>query len=92
MTGAAGHALGSVQGDAGLHLDDAGGDLDQAQPQGVELGAPPRRAFGQGGAQGPHRPVGAGVQEQPELIGGGAGAGGAVGGEVAFHALIWFSA
>ena len=30
--------------------------------------------FLQGGAQGPHQPVGTGVQEQPELVGGGAGA------------------
>ena len=34
-----------VQGDAGFHLDDAGGDLDQAQAQRVELGAPPGRAL-----------------------------------------------
>ena len=26
--------------DLGFHLDDAGGDLDQAQPEGVELGDP----------------------------------------------------
>ncbi len=31
--------------DPGLHLDDAGGDLDEAQAQGVELGAPPGCAF-----------------------------------------------
>jgi hypothetical protein len=33
-----------VDGYPGLHLDDTGGDLDEAQAQGVELGAPPWRA------------------------------------------------
>ena len=59
-----------MDGDPGLHLDDAGGDLDEAQAQGVELGAPPRRSARQRRAQGPHQPVGVGVQEQAQLVGG----------------------
>src|SRR5512147_1963859 len=31
--------------DLGFHLDDAGGDLDQPQPQRVELGDPPGRGW-----------------------------------------------
>jgi hypothetical protein len=64
--------------DPRLHLDDAGGDFDEAQAQRVELGAPPHRALRHRVAQAPHQPVGAGVQEQPKLIGGGLGAGGAI--------------
>jgi len=52
-----------------LHFDHASGDLDEAQAQGVELRDAPHRAFGHRLAQTPHQPVGAGVQEQPELIG-----------------------
>ena len=36
-----------VQHDAGFQLDDAGGDLDQAQAEGVELGRAPGRSFRQ---------------------------------------------
>jgi hypothetical protein len=50
--GGCGTGARQVQGDAGLHLDDAGGDLHDAQAQGVELGAPPGRALRQGGTQG----------------------------------------
>ena len=35
-----------VKPDLGLQLDHARSDLDQAKAQGVELGNPPRRAFG----------------------------------------------
>ncbi len=59
-----------MDGDPGFHLGDAGGDLDEAQAQGVELGAPPRRSARQRRAQGPHQPVGVGVQEQAQLVGG----------------------
>ena len=38
-------------------------------------------------AQAPHQPVGAGVQEQPELVGGGLGARGAVGGQMRLPGL-----
>ena len=62
-----------------LHLDDAGGDLDEPQAQRVELRDAPRRAPGHRHAQTPHEPVGAGVQEQPELVGRGLRARGAVG-------------
>lgn len=58
------------------------GDLDEAQSQRVELGDCKARAFRHRGAQAPHKPVGAGMQEQPELVGRRSCAGGAVGGEV----------
>jgi len=61
-----------------LHFDDASGDFDKAQPQGAELGDAPHRSFRHRGAQAPHQPVGAGVQEQPKLIGRGLRAGGAI--------------
>ncbi len=35
-----------VDGDPGLHLDDAGGDLDEPQAQRVELGAAQGERFG----------------------------------------------
>ena len=35
-----------VHADHRFHFDDAGGDLDEAQAQGVELGDAPHRAFG----------------------------------------------
>ena len=50
--------------DQGLQLGDAGGDLDEAQAQGVELDGAPYRAFRHGGAQAPHEPVGTGMKEQ----------------------------
>jgi hypothetical protein len=75
--------------DVGLafHLDDAGGDLDQVQPERVELVDPPGRASGHQYPQAPQQPIRAGVQEQPELVGGGLGTRGAVGGEVGFPGL-----
>ena len=57
-----------------LHLDDAGGDLDEAQAQRIELGDAPNRTFRHRHAQAPHQPVRAGVEEQPKLIGRGLGA------------------
>ena len=68
--------------DLGLQLDHTRGDLDQAKAQGVELRHPPRRAFGHQRAQAPHQPIRAGMQKQPELVGGCLGAGGAIGGKV----------
>ena len=61
-----------------LHFDDAGGDLDEAQAQGVELGDAPRRALRHRDAKPPHQPIGAGVEEETELIGRRLGAGRAV--------------
>lgn len=71
-----------VQADLGFHLDHARGDLDEAQSQRVELGDCEARAFRHRGAQAPHEPVGAGMQEEPELVGRSSCAGGAVGGEM----------
>jgi hypothetical protein len=59
-----------------LHLDDAGGELDEPQAQSVELA--PHRTPGRRCAQAPHDPIGAGVQEQPKLIGRGLCAGRAI--------------
>ena len=61
-----------------FHLDDARGDFDQAQAQRVELRDTPHRTFGHRLAQAPHQPVGAGVQEQAQLVGRGPRARGAV--------------
>ena len=61
-----------------LHLDDAGGDLDEAQAQGVELSDAPHRTLGHGHAKPPYQPIGAGVEEETELIGGRLRAGRAV--------------
>jgi len=71
-----------VQADLRLHLDHPRGDLDEAQSQRVELGDGKARALRHRGAQAPHQPVGAGVQEQPELVGRSSCARGAVGGEM----------
>ena len=49
----------------GLQLGDAGGDLDEAQAQGVELDGAPDGSFRHRGAQAPHQPVGTGMEEQP---------------------------
>ena len=68
-----------VNPDHRFHLDNAGGDLDEPEPQRVELRDAPHRTLWHRHAQAPHEPVGAGVQEQPELVGRGLGAGGAVG-------------
>lgn len=73
--------------DPGFHLDDAGGTFDQAQPEGVELGDPPGGAPRHQRPQAPEQPVGAGVEEQPELVGGGLGARGAIGSEMRFPGL-----
>jgi hypothetical protein len=70
-----------------FQLDDAGGDLDQAQSQGVELHDTPGGALGHQPAQRPQQPISAGVQEEAELIGLGLGAGGAVGGKVVLPRL-----
>jgi hypothetical protein len=66
---------------------DAGGELQGAQTKGVELRHAPGGALRHEAAQRPQRPVGAGVQQQAEPVGGGAAARGALGGEVALPGL-----
>ena len=68
-------------------LDDAGADLEQARPEGRELGPGERHPAGHGIAQGEHQPVGRGVQDEAELVGDRALAGGPVGGELALVQL-----
>jgi len=53
----------------GFQLDDAGGDLDEAQSQGVELHDAPRGALWHHPAQRPQQPISAGVEEETELVG-----------------------
>ena len=60
--------LGEVQPDLGEELPDPAADLEEAQPEGVELHAG-HAAPDQPAAQGIEQPVGGGVQEQPELVG-----------------------
>lgn len=55
--------------DPGLLLDDGGGQLDEVQPQRVELGAAPWGFPWTGGAQFPPEPVGAAMQHQAHLVG-----------------------
>ena len=73
--------------DAGGPLDDAGSDLEQARPEGTELGPGERHPSRHGIAQGEHQPVGRGVQDEAELVGDRALAGGPVGGELALVQL-----
>ena len=68
--------------DTGGGLAHAGGQLDQAQLQRGEAGALQPAGRRDGVAQEPQQPVGPGVQDQPQLVGIGAGAGGAVGVEL----------
>ena len=68
-------------------LHDAGADLEQARPEGRELGPGERHPAGHGIAQGEHQPVGRGVQDEAELVGERALAGGPVGGELALVQL-----
>ena len=56
---------GPLNTDQGLQLGDAGGDLDEAQAQCIELDGAPDGSFRHGGAQAPHEPVGTGMEEQP---------------------------
>ena len=59
---------GQMQADLGFHFDDADGDLDEAQTQGVKLGGSEARTPGHGGAQPPHQPVRSGVQDKAKLV------------------------
>ena len=76
-----------VDADAGGRLDDAGADLEQARPEGRELGPGERHPAGHGIAEGEHQPVGRGVQDEAELVGERALAGGAVRRELALVQL-----
>ena len=68
--------------DPGLHLDDPGGDLDQREADRVELSGAPERGLGGQATQRVQEPVGRGVDQQTELVRGGAGARRPVRGEV----------
>ncbi len=68
-------------------LGDAPGDLEQAQPQGGELGRGERLGFGDGVAHRQHEPAGGGVQHEADLVGECGPADGAVGGELALVEL-----
>ena len=70
--------------DPGDHLGDAGGHFDQPESDGVELSGPPDRSFGREVTHAVHQPVGGGVDQQSELIGGGFGARCAIGSQVQF--------
>jgi hypothetical protein len=63
-----------MQPDLGFQFDNARRDLNQSKAQRIKLRDPPGRALWHGGAQGPEQPVGPGMQEQAELIGGRFGA------------------
>src|ERR1700675_2654169 len=54
--------------DAGDHLGDAAGDLDQAEPDRIELGIAPERVPGREAAQAQQQPIGSGVDQQSELV------------------------
>ena len=85
--GGVGTGRGEVDADARGPLDDAGADLEQAFPEGRELGPGERPPSRHGIAQGEHQPVGRGVQDEAELVGDRALAGGPVGGELALVQL-----
>ena len=61
---------------------DAGGDLQEPEPDGGELGLGEGMGLGDGVAHGEDQPIGGGVQDEPHLVGGGGPAAGAVGGEL----------
>ena len=68
--------------DAGDEFSNPGGDLDEGEAQSVELGVAPKRGLRRQAAQGVQEPVGGGMDQEPELIGGRLGARRSVGGEV----------
>ena len=63
-------------------------DLEQAHPQGRELGGRERMRLGDGVAQSQQQPVGSGVQHETHLIGECRATTGAVGGKLAL-VLVW---
>ena len=64
--------------DPGDHLGDPGGNFDQRQTNRVELGGAPERGLRRQTTQRVQEPVGGGVDQQAELIGRRAGAGGPI--------------
>jgi len=66
---------GQADAKAGCGLDDADDDLDEALLRSDELGSAQSRALGDRPADGPREPVGCGVQDEPDLVCLGAGAG-----------------
>ena len=81
--------IGRRQGDAhaGFEFRDAHGDFEKRPAQRFESGLAPQRAAGRGLAEPVQQPVGAGVQEESELVGFPAVAGGAIGLGVEFVVL-----
>ena len=63
-------------------LGDAGGDLQEPEPDRRELGLGESMCLGNGIAHGEDQPIGGGVKDEPHLVGGGGSAAGAVGGEL----------
>jgi hypothetical protein len=74
---------GESDADASGGLGDACCDLQQAHPQGGELGGGERMRRGDGVAHRQHQPIGGGVQHETHLIGECRTATGAVGGKLA---------
>ena len=68
-------------------FDDAGGDFQQPQSEGVELGSGQIARGWNGVADGEHQPIGPRMQDEPDLIGERRSAGGAVGSELALVQL-----
>ena len=92
MTHSTGRSGKPSAGEAGsrFQLDHARGDLDQARRKASNC-ATRRRAFGHQRAQAPEQDIGAGRQEEAELVGAGLGAGRPIGGKC-LPAFMWFSA
>lgn len=76
-----------MQADPRFHFDHAGGDLDEAQTQEVELRQTQRRTFRHCRTQPPQQPIGPRMQEQPELVCRHLAARGPVGGEMGLPGL-----
>ena len=84
---ASGQAAGKRDADPCRRLGDASCDLEQAQPQGGELGGGERLRLGDGVAHRQHEPVGGGVQHEADLVGERGSAAGAVRRELALMEL-----
>lgn len=73
-----GASAGEGDADAAGGFDDAGGDLDEADADGGELGVPQRCGGGYGLPQLPHQPICGGVEDEAHLVGIGGSARGAI--------------
>ena len=73
------------------YLGEANGRLDQGETDDIELVIAPERSFRRQALQAVHQPIGGGVDQQPELIGGRRGARRSVGVEMQLVRLgtIW---